>query len=83
MTNIEAILLLSDIRAKYNCFTEREKYHSLSMGIEALRGHKSGKWRLYSPFTDTYECDECGYQVIDESFCTNYCPNCGATMEGE
>jgi rubrerythrin len=39
-----------------------------------------GKWRQYSPLTDTYECDKCGYQVIDESFRTNFCPNCGADM---
>ena len=46
---------------------------------------RHGRWRLYSPLTDTYECDKCGYQVIDESFRTNYCPNCGAAMakEGE
>lgn len=41
---------------------------------------RHGRWRLYSPLTDTYECDKCGYQVIDESFRTNYCPNCGAKM---
>ena len=39
-----------------------------------------GKWRPYSPLTDTYECDKCGYQVIDEIFQTNFCPNCGADM---
>ena len=22
-----------------------------------------GEWRPYSPLTDTYECDKCGYQV--------------------
>ena len=38
-------------------------------------------WRRYSPFTDTYECSNCGEQVIDESFRTNFCPNCGARME--
>lgn len=42
-----------------------------------------GKWRPYSPLTDTYECDKCGYQVIDESFRTNFCPNCGADMREE
>jgi rubrerythrin len=42
-----------------------------------------GEWRPYSPLTDTYECDKCGYQVIDESFRTNYCPNCGADMREE
>ena len=43
---------------------------------------RHGRWRLYSPLTDTFECDKCGYQVIDESFRTNYCPNCGAKMDG-
>ena len=39
-----------------------------------------GRWRRYSPLVDTFECDQCGYQVIDESFRTNFCPNCGADM---
>jgi len=38
-------------------------------------------WRMYSPFTDTYECTNCGEQVIDQQFRTNFCPNCGAMME--
>lgn len=38
-------------------------------------------WRRYSPFTDTYECSNCGEQVIDQQFRTNFCPNCGAEME--
>ena len=42
---------------------------------------RHGRWRLYSPLTDTFECDQCRYQVIDESFRTNYCPNCGAKMD--
>lgn len=37
-------------------------------------------WRRYSPFTDTYECSNCGEQVIDQQFRTNFCPNCGAEM---
>ena len=43
---------------------------------------KHGHWQLYSPHTDTWECSRCGYQVIDESFRTSYCPNCGATRGG-
>lgn len=39
-------------------------------------------WRRYSPFTDTYECSNCGEQVIDQQFRTNFCPNCGAWMGG-
>lgn len=40
-------------------------------------------WRRYSPFTDTYECSNCGEQVIDKQFRTNFCPNCGADMREE
>ena len=38
-------------------------------------------WRRYSPFTDTYECSNCGEQVIDQQFRTKFCPNCAAEME--
>ena len=51
------------------------------MDGEDVRPVVRGKWRPYSPLTDTYECDKCGYQVIDESFRTNFCPNCGAMMD--
>lgn len=44
---------------------------------------KAGKWRRYSPLTDTFECNQCGYQVIDKEFRTNFCPNCGADMRPE
>ena len=37
-------------------------------------------WRRYSPFTDTYECSNCGEQVIDQQFRTNFCSDCGADM---
>lgn len=40
-------------------------------------------WRRYSPFTDTYECSNCGEQVIDQQFRTNFCPNCGADMRAK
>ena len=49
---------------------------------ELSKERKTGKWRRYSPLTDTFECDQCGYQVIDKEFRTNFCPNCGAKMEG-
>ena len=58
--------------------------NQLNKQIEKLRADMRpvvrGKWRPYSPLTDTYECDKCGYQVIDESFRTNFCPSCGADM---
>lgn len=42
-----------------------------------------GHWIRHSPFTDTFECDKCGYQVIDEEFRTDFCPDCGAKMDEE
>ncbi len=34
---------------------------------------------------DIWECSECGYDAdgADEKPCWNYCPNCGAKMDGE
>lgn len=49
---------------------------------------KRGEWIKYnnpnySPFDDSgeylYQCNKCGKVVIQE---TNYCPNCGARMDG-
>ena len=86
MTNMEAISLLSDIRAEYRCFTDREKYHALSMGIDALRERKRGKWI-------GYKCSNCGYaavirvehdgNVVWTSTTMNFCPSCWAKMESE
>ena len=69
-------------------FEDWEK--ALEMGIEALENQKTGHWIEQEGYDgDTYyDCSECG-----ESFCLiegtptdnlyNYCPNCGAKMEGE
>ena len=62
---------------RWDGHTEKDVTRLLSLDVQPV---VRGKWRLYSPLTDTYECDKCGYQVIDESFRTNFCPNCGARM---
>lgn len=75
----------------FDCWRRREKsweYERCEKIAKAIQNAPAadvrpvvrGKWRLYSPLTDTYECNKCGYQVIDESFCTNFCSNCGADM---
>ena len=84
MTNMEAISLLSDIRAEYSCFTDREKYHALSMGIDALRERKRGKWIMKEVITGEFgrlivcQCSKC---KKNQTFQTMYCSNCGAEME--
>ena len=52
---------------------------------------KHGKWNCYydEDFdSEVIECSKCGerfFAVIDDTeyFMTNYCPNCGAKMDGE
>lgn len=39
-----------------------------------------GRWGNYEPFTDGYRCSHC---KLTHRTCTNYCPNCGARMDGE
>ena len=42
---------------------------------------KTGKWKPY-PITDgCIQCSVCGILRVGEP--SNYCPNCGAKMEGE
>ena len=48
--------------------------------IDADERH--GRWEecgQYDVF-DYYQCSECGYFSFDGE--TNYCPNCGAKMDG-
>ena len=44
---------------------------------------RHGHWISASPLTDTWECSECQYNIIDEAFKTPYCPICGAKMDEE
>lgn len=43
---------------------------------------RHGRWRFCGSgrWNDAYECDNCGKMATDNS---NYCPNCGARMDGE
>ena len=44
---------------------------------------RHGQWIWLSPMTDTMMCSECGWNIIDESFKSNFCPDCGADMRGD
>ena len=91
MTNQEAIEILKDLwRWEHPNWLEKDIRKALDKGIEALENQKTGHWIEKDGYDgDTYyDCSECG-----ESFCLidgtptdnlyNYCPNCGAKMEGE
>ena len=44
------------------------------------RAELIGYWKQATPFVDTVECSECGYQWPEPEFASNYCPDCGARM---
>lgn len=60
---------------------------ALDMGIKALESQKTGHWIVYAELTGEWEgtkkyaCDKCCEKV--GVFKSNFCPNCGAKMEGE
>ena len=39
-----------------------------------------GKWEAYCG--GLLKCTACGYEYTDYLECQNYCPNCGAKMDG-
>ena len=49
--------------------------------VEVRHGH----WKVYKDlgyrFVKNYQCSECGDIIGDVNY--NYCPNCGAKMDGE
>ena len=49
--------------------------------------HKKGKW-IFEEYPDGYyhtECSECKHHFIEDAYLKsyNFCPNCGARMDGE
>ena len=96
MTKEEAIFTLSDIRSEYNCFSHIEggRYHALSMGIEALKERKHGKWidhqydGLNKSILYAIECSACNdvFTEVDPTekpIKYKFCPVCGARMVNE
>lgn len=77
---------VKDFIRSYRCSTDvvfHMEKHINEIPAADVRPVVRATWRRYSPFTDTYECSNCGEQVIDQQFRTNFCPNCGADMRPE
>lgn len=98
MTNNEEIIeVIKNINANTNCDNCFYKYDitckncrvetALNIAIEVIENQNTGHWIVYSELTGEWEgtkkyaCDKCGEKV--GVFKSNYCPNCGAKMEGE
>lgn len=62
-------------------------YNAISDLPPVTPKQKTGKWKIVQVLhgewegTKKYACDKCGEKV--GVFKSNYCPNCGAKMEGE
>lgn len=77
MTREQALKIIdsSDI-----IYADYEELEAFSMAIAALRQpeRKKAKWSEKGVYI--FECSNCGDHVKEP---LNYCPNCGAQMEGE
>ncbi len=64
-----------------------------AQAVEATLGRGTCEWNLEHSGTlyDKWRCSECGFLFVEsrtdngikEDFDPNYCPNCGAKVEGE
>ena len=60
--------------------SKKELENILRKGMQAL---KKGKWREKYIGGCMYDvCSECGQKITTGYFKFNYCPNCGAEMQG-
>ena len=85
MTREEAIRRIKNhihILFKQEPFRTRHLQEALEMAINALKAQKHGRWMNIpdKPEWGQKMCSVCG-----DYFCcqANYCPNCGAKMDGE
>lgn len=72
---------------KFDCLMNENRSINTSSDVALVR---HGKW-LHTEIEDDEEwggiwhkwtCDNCGYSVGNNPNGTNYCPNCGAKMDG-
>ena len=70
----------------YEEYKEREKQGFPCEDYMPTAESKKGHWiGVDDEPCDVYECDRCGttYDTVDSTWdLPNYCPNCGAKMEG-
>jgi len=86
MTNKEAKNRLTSLRMSYKIRIEEEDIEALDRAIESLENQKTGRWIRKNDICTSrvqlyqFECSNC--REIN-TFQSNYCPSCGAKMEGD
>lgn len=88
MRLIDADALFSEIKTRedesdmpalwYNgvAFARWFIFHAPTIEAEPV---KHGEWVREDEYSDLWVCDQCGFAV---EYKDNYCPNCGARMDG-
>lgn len=69
-------------KARERVFEAEEAVHRLSVADVAPVVH--GRWIEQEKYTFgvMYDCSICGNRILDNGHSWNYCPNCGARMDG-
>lgn len=87
MTRKDARILLEILRDWISSSDEdvTDEIDALGVAIKALKQpeQKKGKWIVTGMFDDFLKCSCCGYKKPWNEDTFNFCPFCGAKMEGE
>lgn len=81
MTREETIKWLESLKAEIGKSEYRALWHyaeAIDMAIEALKDRSTGEWKKATE--SIWKCSLCNAIMFTDS---NYCPNCGAKMNGE
>lgn len=70
-------------KARERVFEAEEAVHRLPVAAVAPVVH--GWWIEQEKYTfgTMYDCSICGNRILDNGHAWNYCPNCGARMDGD
>lgn len=70
-------------KARERVFEAEEAVHRLPVADVAPVVH--GRWIEQEKYTFgvMYDCSICGNRILDNGHSWNYCPNCGARMDGD
>jgi len=83
MTKEEITKAVDNLKKIRKQFNKYEFTHSIDLAIDALeeRERPTGEW-IFDGFcfsSSKFKCSICHYPELEK---TNYCPTCGAKMEG-